>query len=59
MYELYELKDTIAENGLQLLYVTCFRYEKQWYGTRHTHNFLEIFFCVGVTASSTCGIPCS
>lgn len=47
MYELYELKDTVAENGLQLLYVTCFRYEKQWYGTRHTHNFLEIFFCVG------------
>ena len=44
MYELYELKDTVAENGLQLLYVTCFRYEKQWYGTRHTHNFLEIFF---------------
>ena len=47
MYELYELENSTAENGLQLLYVPCFRYEKQWYGTRHTHNFLEIFFCVG------------
>lgn len=47
MYELFELEDCKAETGLQLLYVTWFRYEKEWYGTRHTHNFLEIFFCVG------------
>lgn len=47
MYELFELENAAAENGLQLLYVSCFRYEKQWYGTRHAHDFLEIFFCVG------------
>ena len=47
MYELFELKNCQAENGLKLLYVTCFRSEKPWHGIRHTHNFLEIFFCVG------------
>lgn len=47
MYELFELEDTVSESGLQLLYVTSFRYEKHWIGTRHAHSFLEIFFCVG------------
>lgn len=47
MYDLFELSNCQAENGLKLLYVTCFRSEKPWHGIRHTHNFLEIFFCVG------------
>ncbi len=47
MYELFELNNCQAENGLKLLYVTCFRSEKPWHGIQHTHNFLEIFFCVG------------
>lgn len=46
MYNLFELEDAVAEDGLQLLYVTSFRYEKHWIGTRHAHSFLEIFFCV-------------
>lgn len=44
MYELFELNNCQAENGLKLLYVTCFRSEKPWHGIQHTHNFLEIFF---------------
>lgn len=47
MYELFELADARAEDGMQLLYVTCYRYERSWYGTRHSHDFLELFFCVG------------
>ena len=46
MYDLFELDNAVAEDGLQLLYVTSFRYEKRWIGTRHAHSFLEIFFCV-------------
>lgn len=47
MYELFELSNCEAENGLKLLYVTCFRSERPWHGIRHSHDFLEIFFCVG------------
>lgn len=36
MYNLFELEDAVAEDGLQLLYVTSFRYEKalDWYSAR-------------------------
>lgn len=47
MYERFNLDNNIVQNNLQLLYVTCYRYEKQWHGTRHAHDFVEIFFCVG------------
>ena len=47
MYEHFNLDNNIVQNNLQLLYVTCYRYEKQWHGTRHAHDFVEIFFCVG------------
>ena len=38
MYEHFNLDNNIVQNNLQLLYVTCYRYEKQWHGTRHAHD---------------------
>ena len=47
MYELYELKDSICfGNSHKLLYVSTFKFERDWNGARHSHECTELFFCV-------------
>ena len=48
MYELFDLNEAIlfGESG-RLLYVSLFKFERDWNGMRHSHDFTELFFCVG------------
>ena len=49
MYEFYELQNCVSENGTKLIYTSVFSIEDRWNGTPHTHDFWEIFFCLGGT----------
>ena len=49
MYEFYELQNCVSENGTKLIYTSVFSNEDRWNGTSHTHDFWEIFFCLGGT----------
>ena len=48
MYELFDLKEAIRFGDCsQLLYVSPFKFERDWNGMRHSHECTEIFFCIG------------
>lgn len=47
MYELFNLKEAIHFGDFsQLLYVSPFKFERDWNGMRHSHECTEIFFCL-------------
>lgn len=52
MYELFNLKDVIHfGDSSQLLYISPFKFERDWHGMRHSHECTEIFFCLSGTGS--------
>lgn len=52
MYELFSLKDTVYfGDSSQLLYISPFKFERDWHGMHHSHECTEIFFCLSGTGS--------
>ena len=46
MYQVFDLQNLSHSGIVQLLYVTPFRFERDWNGNRHSHECFEISFCI-------------
>lgn len=56
MYELFNLKDSIYfGDSSQLLYISPFKFERDWNGMMHSHACTEIFFCLSGNGSFSIG----
>lgn len=56
MYELFNLKEAIHfGDSSQLLYISPFKFERDWNGIRHSHECTEIFFCLSGKGSFCVG----
>lgn len=56
MYELFNLKESIHfGDSSQLLYISPFKFERDWNGMMHSHECTEIFFCLSGKGSFSIG----